>query len=1319
MKTFIFSHLQNDECGLFPAEPRVVTGRPMVQGISELDFFADNRHDTDAGEGKRRRGKFNRHPFQWPEKWGNLMKPIWQIDSNDVIGLQGRDVDFAQFVNDLLAQQVSAGRLPTGVLQLTLKTRAPDGGIDAAVSQAIPSELDPEGFFSVPTCWQYKASTTTNIKPPSGQTGGQEASLRDEIGKWYARQLIEKGYSYRFCIADDMPPSQKADWEGWLLDEARKYKRDASPPKVVTADDLARWANRLPGAVLPFRPYLGLLRSLRTWGREVTSETPRFIPIAAWEAEMNTLRDHADLNRSCHRVLQPVRGEAGVGKTRCVYESLVARAENLARVVYTTNEVEAEKIAEILANEDRFSAILVADECSVDSQVRLERRLQPHSHRLRLIAVDNRQQEEPSEIGEVRLVRMSENEVEQILETNSPELPRERRWSFVRLSGGFIRLARDLCTNSHLIPPDGSIGPVLSFFRNHYLRHRLPAEDQKVVEAIALLSKVGYKGDLRRQLEWLCQAVDLQPNQVVETATKLKQAPGFIAKGELYLYVTPQLIRQAAFQAAWSRWIDPDPEHFFLNRLQGELFDQFAEQLRSCGTQEMGRVFFRFFRDWTSRLTAADLADKTTVERLVRFVEIEPKTLLPHLRRLIESTSAEELQQLHRGYSNGQPARRALVWLADKLLRLHEHFADAERILLRLALAETETYGNNASEVWKQLFRPLLSGTPIPFAERLLLLEQRFQTTDQPQLTLCLGALEGPLTADGPTLGRPFGPPVVAGRIPPSDWVPKNGREMWECWTLTVNLMKRLSQSENTALREGILGVTFGHLPALLRHGFLADVIEIIGPEPLPDACLARLLHELDRFLDVYCARDSKYVPDEVESAIRQWRRQLVPGSLHGQLVSVIGQEPWHLREEDGDHGEEALAALARELLDDPAAFERELPWLCSREARSAVRLGLVLGKVDGQATQLGRITKTASTSQFSGIARGYIEGLVLHHPEQIRPLNELLDRLQSTHPQTVFDLLSVDLRALRPLERLLAMVDAGQLPVEYLRAVAYRRDNLPLNPAELRPVVDRLTRAAGQGNEAAASAALHVFWMELQRQGQTIRAEIRDNTELRALLQTVLEIGLAVAGQEAHAWLELLNEYGGVEPQTAIRLAVQALARNDWHLTEEIESYLATTATHHADTVMRYFGMALLDPATGWRLAVHTLRELVGALPREIVIRWLDEHGHSGAVALARHLPIPRLDASGNEVVPEVTGYVLEHFADDDDVFHEFCGGAHSGEMHWGDIAAQLEQEGEVARRFLDHPLPRVRQWAQFEIDWAAHEASWWRARDEEMSAP
>jgi hypothetical protein len=1245
------------------------------------------------------------------------MKPIWQIDSRDVEGLQGRDDDFAQFVNDLLAGQARAGGVPTGALRLNLKTQAPDGGVDAIVTQAIPADRDPEGYCGVPTCWQYKASPTRNIKPSKKKKGGHEAALREEIRKPEAAKLVAAGYGYRFCIADDMPPPQLAQWEAWLLDEAQRVVANPSPPQVVTAYRLASWGTRLPGIILPFRPFLGPFQSLRTWGKEITSQTPHFVPVAAWQPAMQVVRGHAGLSQSCVRVVQAVHGEAGVGKTRCVYESLVAGGENQALVVYSTNEVEAERIADILANDSRFCGIIVADECSVESRVRLERRLQPHANRVRVIAIDNRQQEEPTGTGEIRLERMEEGEVEQVLERQFPGLPLDRLRAFAELSGRFIRLALELCAQSDLIPPAGHLGPVLNFFRDQYLSARLREEERKVVEAVALVPRVGFKGDVRQQLEWLCEAVGLQTDHVVETAARLKQAPGFVALGERYLYVTPRLIAQAAFQSAWARWIRPDPERFFLDRFRGELLDGFADQVRAYGTPEMRQVFVDFFQNWTGHVRTSDLADEATVRRLVRLVEVEPQMLLPRLRRLIEAAGIEELRQVHARYS-GQAARRELVWLAEKCLRLPDHFADAERILLRLALAETEAYANNASGVWKELFRPLLSGTPIPFPARLRLLEQRFQTNDASQRTLCLGALHGPLTADRPS-GRVLGPPVVAGRIPPSDWRPSDPGEVQECWTLTVDLIKRLARSGDAGLREGIIGATLEHLAALLRNGFLPDVIEIIGPDPLPDARLAELLQALDQFLELYGSPDAKHLPAEVETAVRDWRLRLVPESLHGRLVSIVGQQPWHLWGQSDDHAESVLADLARDLLSDRAALDRELPWLCSREAYSAPRLGVALGQLDAGATQLDRILDAAAHSRYPGIARGYIQGLVQQHPEQSSRVNERLDRLQASDPRAVFDITTGGPEAVRPLERLLAMVDASQLPVEFLRGVEYGMGNRPLELVELRQVIDRLTAAARQGNGAAARAAAHVLWMELRRPGRPPGPDLRSDPRLRALLETVLRVTLPVAGQEAHAWSGLLQDFGNFDPEAAIGLAVRALADDDLSLAKQVQTHLVAVSPRHPEAVLQKFGEALLDPATGWRLTVRRLHDLVQVLPADGVKRWLDRHGRPAAVALARHLPPPHVEVSGNAVVPELTAYVLERFEDDERVFREFCGGVHSGQTYWGDMAAQYEREGEVARRFLDHPLRRIRDWAQYEIDQAAREAARWRARDEEMAAP
>jgi hypothetical protein len=119
-------------------------------------------------------------------------------------------------------------------------------------------------------------------------------------------------------------------------------------------------------------------------------------------------------------------------------------------------------------------------------------------------------------------------------------------------------------------------------------------------------------------------------------------------------------------------------------------------------------------------------------------------------------------------------------------------------------------------------------------------------------------------------------------------------------------------------------------------------------------------------------------------------------------------------------------------------------------------------------------------------------------------------------------------------------------------------------------------------------------------------------------------------------------------------------------------------------------------------------------------VIRgWLGRAGKRGAKAVARHLPPPTLTEAGEAVVPSLTEFVLSHFEDDDEVFREFLAGTHAGQVYSGDIPAQHEEEAETARRFLAHPLRRVREWAVAEIASAKRQAQFWRQCDEETAVP
>ncbi len=252
------------------------------------------------------------------------MRSVWQIDGEDVVTLQGNSAEFVRLVNALLAAQGRAAGVPDAVIRLNQKDTAADGGVDAAVDQAIATASDPTGRFSVPTCWQYKAQPTSNIKPKKGPPYTQEAALREEVAKPYASELIKKGYGYLFCIADDMPPTTKADWERWLTDEARKLKSDAPEAQVLTASDLAQWINRYPAVVLRLRPGVTPLKPFDEWAAEVRALTKDHVKTAGWPQVAAAVKSHIDFGRRVDTALV-VQGEAGVGKTRTILRGVGGR----------------------------------------------------------------------------------------------------------------------------------------------------------------------------------------------------------------------------------------------------------------------------------------------------------------------------------------------------------------------------------------------------------------------------------------------------------------------------------------------------------------------------------------------------------------------------------------------------------------------------------------------------------------------------------------------------------------------------------------------------------------------------------------------------------------------------------------------------------------------------------------------------------------------------------------------------------------------------------------------------------------------------------
>src|SRR5262249_8500273 len=158
----------------------------------------------------------------------------------------------------------------------------------------------------------------------------------------------------------------------------------------------------------------------------------------------------------------------------------------------------------------------------------------------------------------------------------------------------------------------------------------------------------------------------------------------------------------------------------------------------------------------------------------------------------------------------------------------------------------------------------------------------------------------------------------------------------------------------------------------------------------------------------------------------------------------------------------------------------------------------------------------------------------------------------------------------------------------------------------ELKEVLNRLTRAAGQGNEAAARATIHVLWRALRPNAPEPAPNGSLEPWLAALLEPALRTALPAIGHETYAWIQVLEVLGRIDREAAIRLAAQALVQYTNILPEQAEDLLRGFAVQQPQLVMRLLGEALLNPAFGWRLAVGPIRRILSFLPIEVVKQWL-----------------------------------------------------------------------------------------------------------------
>src|SRR5262245_6042543 len=238
---------------------------------------------------------------------------MWKLHPSQLAQFQGAGGErFAHFIDRLIRAEAARGGLTQSEIATQIRTNIPDGGVDTEVRQPVPN--DKTGWFTSPTCWQFKTEKADAINHKVYKK--KRNDLQQEINKRYAVELIQKGYAYRLCILGDLTPSKVKRWETQLRAEVDKINPGAPDPKVIHAGHLLAWTEEFPAVIEWVRGSQTGGFHLATWARNCRSVTRIYVPNPEWEPIATLIRQHVDLLIPCvgNEPCLTIGGAAGVGK---------------------------------------------------------------------------------------------------------------------------------------------------------------------------------------------------------------------------------------------------------------------------------------------------------------------------------------------------------------------------------------------------------------------------------------------------------------------------------------------------------------------------------------------------------------------------------------------------------------------------------------------------------------------------------------------------------------------------------------------------------------------------------------------------------------------------------------------------------------------------------------------------------------------------------------------------------------------------------------------------------------------------------------------
>jgi hypothetical protein len=1155
---------------------------------------------------------------------------------------------FAQFVNQLLVRETSRAQMKGHQLNITVEENRPDGGVDAYITEAIETDWLPGGD----SAWQFKRS---DLAP---------AKCRDELlGASRAQETLRSGGSYRLALGATLNADLVVRRRNALVKELRELGielAEGSNIEVLDANSLARWVGQFPALavsqVLAGPGYVAV--EFERW-----SSSPRhrsvWVPDERRRRWMTQIQ--SDLLNPDKLALR-IQGDSGIGKTRLVMEAL-RETELTPLVGYVANEADLSgELVNSLVQRGR-SVILVVDECSGRRHEKLYESLSSDAE-VKLITIG---EQDDYAIGTpfIDVSGLPDPEMAEFLRQNHRTLSPESSRVVVEHCGNNVRLADLLARRILESDPQQVAELIKATDVRQFLSVVVPEGRPFLLTSIlALFERVGWERELRPEIESLLEFSGASLVEYLDLERELTRR-GLLERQGRYRKLGPHPLAVVLAADIWRT----DGE-----RIISELLPVIS---REMALSLFGRVAqLGSFEPAQSVLSGlmgpegpfgslASIEERDLGEFLIRMAIVAPEQTTRHLSSLIAEASLEDLR-LH------TRSRRSLVWALEKLAWHSRSFVAAADALLRLALAENETYANNATGTWTVLFGVGLPATAASPEDRLTYVEERSRSQDSRVRLLVAQA--------GARFLLPHESITVSGELQGGTIVePRGGirtyQEASQYRRRLVEILDRLRGDENAEVAAAAVNGIVASLHPLISDPEVGPFLMETLPSYQGDALEAarRKLHDLRDLVERH-GQDA-----HVTQLVVQLDESLPALDELRELRFLLDTSPWMLEEE-------SQQANLRELLTsviEQGQLDSVLGWVGQEELPAGWHLGHLLANSSGGDSRVrDELVAGAGINlpALAGYLRGQVEGgaddafdVLLDGPAAATLSPEQKLAISTRGPATE------DGR-----HRVLSL--AAELPVAAAAGhlVYWRKEFAEEEMAELlaswRQRIER---------EVDLAAAVSFLGLWLHGEPQSPPALNEAVFEILKLRSQYPELG-----NESWTWSMLLQRFVESRPSEVAHLIFDLISVDHLIFTGPEEEGAALVRATMADPV-RVWGEAGMRIEDGdWRLQLILRKWFVGAVPVSVLEAWID-----GSVERARL--VASIADPGTTEPTAVGSLLLEHFASDDELRSNLAGNFMTG--GWtGPMSAHIGGQIVQLQSWLERPSEPdgVRRWANEMIE-------------------